>query len=181
MGACSSSAKIWGWGVTRRTHLNGSTIPTQGPTPDTKLAAMGLNGLPSSVRPWFVEASPTVEKAVSCYKSGPTHSLVAKFLQHSVVTCSTWISCCRGRTLQTGCVRTFDAWCRVAQSASELLQLCELSRRKNLAWWAVTRRTLKNHKTVKSGGWALARVWALARDNTVYIVNLTFSDFHATC
>ena len=68
MDARSSSATIWGWGVTRRTHLNGSTIPTQGPTPDTKLAAMGLNGLPSSVRPWFVEASPTVEKAVSCYK-----------------------------------------------------------------------------------------------------------------
>ena len=26
------------------------------------------------------------------------------------------------------------------------------SLRKNLAWWAVTRRTLNNHKTVKSGG-----------------------------
>ena len=26
-----------------------------------------------------------------------------------------------------GCVRTFDARCRVAQSASEQLQLCELS------------------------------------------------------
>ena len=37
------------------------------------------------------------------------------------------------------------------------------SLRKNLAWWAVTRRTLKNHKTVKIWGWALARVWALAR------------------
>ena len=68
MGARSSSAKIWGWGVTRRTHLNGSTIPTQGPTLNTKLAAMGLNGLPSSVRPWFVEASLTVDKADSCYK-----------------------------------------------------------------------------------------------------------------
>ena len=38
---------------------------------------------------------------------------------------------------------------------------------KNLAWWVVTRRTLKNHKTVKIGGWALSRVWGLARDNTV--------------
>ena len=34
-------------------------------------------------------------------QSGPTCSLVAKFLQHSVVACSTRISCCRGRTLQT--------------------------------------------------------------------------------
>ena len=66
MGACSSSAKIWGWVVTRRTCLNGSTIPTQGPTPDANLAAMGLA---SSVCPQFVEASPTVEKAVSCYKA----------------------------------------------------------------------------------------------------------------
>ena len=29
--------------------------------------------------------------------------------------------------------------------------------RKTLARWAVTRRTSKNHKTVKIGGWALAR------------------------
>ena len=37
--------------------------------PDAKLAAMGPNRLASSVRPWFVEASPTVEKTVSCYKA----------------------------------------------------------------------------------------------------------------
>ena len=37
----------------------------------------------------------------------------------------------------------------------------------HLAWWAVTWRTSKNHKTIKIGGWALARVWALAQDNTV--------------
>ena len=41
----------------------------QGPTPDAKLAAMGLNGLASLVRQLFVEASPTVEKAASCYKA----------------------------------------------------------------------------------------------------------------
>ena len=34
-------------------------------------------------------------------QSGPTHSLVAKFPQRSVVACSTRISCCRGRMLQT--------------------------------------------------------------------------------
>ena len=35
MGICScSSAKIWRCAVTRRMYLNGSTIPTQGPTPD---------------------------------------------------------------------------------------------------------------------------------------------------
>ena len=36
------------------------------------------------------------------------------------------------------------------------------SLRKHLAWWAVTRRILKNYKTAKIGG------WALALDNTVY-------------
>jgi len=34
-------------------------------------------------------------------QSGPTCSLVAKFPQRLVVACSTQISCCRGRTLQT--------------------------------------------------------------------------------
>ena len=50
------------------------------------------------------------------------------------------------------------------------------SLRKNFVWWVITRRTLKNYKTVKIGGWALAWVWvlawvgALARDNTVVTV-----------
>ena len=43
MGSRSSSSKIWGWAVTQRKCLNGSTIPEQGPTPDAKLAAMGPN------------------------------------------------------------------------------------------------------------------------------------------
>ena len=40
----------------------------QGPTPDAKLDAMGPNRLASFVHPCFVEASPTVEKNVSCYR-----------------------------------------------------------------------------------------------------------------
>ena len=68
MGAHSSSVKIWGWAVTQRKCLNGSTIPVQGPTLDAKLAPMGQNQLASSVRPCFVETSLTVEKAVSCYR-----------------------------------------------------------------------------------------------------------------
>ena len=35
---------------------------------------------------------------------------------------------------------------------------------KNLAWWLITWRTSKNHKSVKMGGWALVWGWALARD-----------------
>ena len=45
---------------------------------------------------------------------------------------------------------------------------CELSSH-HAVWWAVTRRTLKNHRTVKIGGWALTQGWALARDNTIIV------------
>ena len=54
----------------------------QGPTQDAMLDAIGLNGLASSVRQIFIEASPTVEKAASCYK---VDGLVASLLSfHSV-------------------------------------------------------------------------------------------------
>ena len=72
MGAHSSSAKNWGWAVTQRKCLNGSTTctPVKGPTPDAKLPARGYQcRLALSLRPCFLEASPTVEKAVSCYKA----------------------------------------------------------------------------------------------------------------
>ena len=49
----------------------------------------------------------------------------------------------------------------------ELSGLTFDSLRKNLAWWAITWRTSRNHKTVNIGGWALARRWALAQDNMV--------------
>ena len=139
----------------------------QGPTPDAKLVAMGLKGLASLVRPCFVEPSPTV-----MLQSGPTHSLVAKFPQHPVITCSMQILSCKGRTLQTR-PRT-DVWeplmpdvvvPKAQQNNHSYASTADLpsdSLRKNFIWWAVTRRTLKNHKTVKIGGWALAWVWALA-------------------
>ena len=83
--------------------------------------------------------------------------------------CSTWTS---GEEHGNGAmdkfVRTFDAQCRGTQSAPEQLQLlAQQTYLPNLPWWTVTWRTLKNHKTVKIGGWALARVWSLVRDNTV--------------
>ena len=110
-------------------------------------------------------------------QSGLSCSFVAKFPQCSVVACSTWISCCRGRTLQT---RPRMSVCeplmpnvvspKVHQKNCSYVSSADVpsdSLRKNLAWWAVTRRTLQNYKTVKIGGWALARVWVLVRDNTV--------------
>ena len=85
-------------------------------------------------------------------QSGPTCSLVAKFPQHSIVACSTQNFMLQGKNTANeatdGCVWTFDAWCRVAQRT----YVPSDSLRENLAWWVVTRRTLKNHKTVKIRG-----------------------------
>ena len=97
-----------------------------------------------------------------------TCSLVAKFPQHSVVACSTQISCCGGRMLQT---RQQMGVCEPLMpnvvAPKEQSQLCELSgptfRFITQTWWAVTRRTQKNQKTVKIG------VWALSQDNTVSV------------
>ena len=121
------------------------------------------NGLASSVCPWFVEASPTVERDVSCYKAD---RLVASLLSFHSVQSSLAVHAAGGNAVnevKDRCVRTFDAWCHGAQSASEQLQLCELI---GFTTWefsmvAVTWRTMKSHKIVKIGGWALA--W----DNTV--------------
>ena len=85
-------------------------------------------------------------------QSGPTCSLVVKFPQRSVVVaCSTRISCCRGRTLQ---MRPRTGVCKplmpdvvtpkVHQNNCSSADLPSDSLRKNLAWWAVTWRTLQN-------------------------------------
>ena len=136
---------------------------------------MGLKGLASSVCPCFVKPSPTV-----MLQSGPTHSLVAKFPQHSVITCSKQILSCKGRTLQT---RPRTDMCeplmpdvvvpKAQQNNHSYVSSADLpsdSLCKNFVWWVVTQRTLKNYKSVKIGGWVLAWVWALARDNTVVTV-----------
>ena len=84
----------------------------QGPTQDAKLAAMGLNGLASSVHQLFVEASPTVKKAASCYKAD---RLVASLLSSAVYSCRLEYAnfMLQGKNAANeamgGCVRTFDA------------------------------------------------------------------------
>ena len=83
---------------------------------------------------WYSHARghPRCKVRESCIvlQSRPTWSLVAKFPQCLVVTCSMQILCCRGRTLwtrpQTG-VWTFNAWFHGAQCTSQQLQPCELS------------------------------------------------------
>ena len=48
-----------------------------------------------------------------------------------------------------------NLWCLMSCRSADL-RIPSDSLRENLAWWAVTRRTLKNHKTVKIRGWVLA-------------------------
>jgi len=139
--------------------------------PGCEVSCMGLNGLASSVRPWFVKASPTVEKAVSCYKANRLIASLLSFrsVQSSLAVCefrAAGEECYKQGYGQRRCEQTFDAWCHVAevhQNYCSYVRSVDLpSLRKNLAWWVVTWRTLKNHKTVKNGE------WALARDNTVF-------------
>ena len=81
-------------------------------------------------------------------QSGPTRSLIAKFLQHSVVTCSTRILCCKGRRLR---MRPRAGVCepltpdvvlpKVHQNNCSYVSSADLlsdSLRENLAWWVVT-------------------------------------------
>ena len=85
MGARSSSA---GWVVTQRRCLNGSTIPVQGPTLDAKLAARVYCIVSSPV---LRQSQPDSGENCIVLQSWPTRSLVAKFLQCSVVAWSTQI------------------------------------------------------------------------------------------
>ena len=65
---------------------------------------VSCQGIPNRLASCFVKASLTVEKAVLCC------SLIAKFLQRSVIVCSTRISCRKRRTFRSRpCVQTFYA------------------------------------------------------------------------
>ena len=77
MGARSSSTKNWGWVVTRRRCLNGSTIPAQAPIPDAKLAARVYQ---IDLHHHFTRASSRPARQwrkLYHARSGPTRSLVA--------------------------------------------------------------------------------------------------------
>ena len=82
------------------------------------------------------------------------------------------ILCCRKRTLRT---RPRTGVCKplmpdvVASKAQS--QLCDLSRPTfgfTTQEFSMVGGYTDNHKTFKIGGWALAQVWALAQDNTVF-------------
>ena len=141
---------------------------------------------------YFVEASPTAEKTVSCYKAD---WLVASLLSFRSIQSSSlsrrlqYVNfMLQGRnTANEAMDRCVQTWCRAPKAhqnnrsyvSSEDLPSDSLC--KNLAWRMVARITQKNHKTVKIGGWVLARVWALARDNTVVAVLTHFPSHCCPC
>ena len=171
MGAHSSSTKIWGWVVTQRRCLKRINYLHARAHPGCEVRCHGTEStciIRSSV---LRQGQPDSGEKCSVLQSVLTHSLVAKFPQCSVVTGSTQISWCRGRMLRT---RPWTGVCKalmpdvmapkVQQNNRSYVSSADLpldSLCKNLAWRAVTWRTLKNNKTVKIG------VLALARDNTV--------------
>ena len=149
MGAPSLSAKIWGWAVTRRTHLNGSTIPTQGPTSNVKLAAMGLNGIASLVHPYSPRPARQGESCIVLQR-WPTPAAFSRHLQYVNFML-------QGKNAANkatdGCVWTFDVVSpKLHQNNCSSADLPSDSLRENLAWWAVTRRTLQTTKPSKLGG-----------------------------
>ena len=169
--------------VTQRRCLNGSTIPMQGPTPDAKLAAMGQNQLASSVHPCFIEASPTVEMVVSCYKAD---WLIASLLSFHTIQLSLAVHEFRAageeRCEQGNRWLCVNLWCPVLWRPKHIRTIASMwvsgptFRFITQTWWAVTQRTLKKHKTVKIGGWALAWVWVLSQDNTVSVTPQDVND-----
>ena len=112
----------------------------------------------------------------SCYKAD---RLIASLLSHHLQYANFML---QGRTLQTRPQTGGDMWEPlmpdvVAPKAQQnnITAICEHSGSTfgfttQEFWWVVTRRILKNHKTVKIGGWVLAWVGTLARDNTVVTV-----------
>ena len=137
------------------------TLPVQGPTPDAKLAARVYRIVASSVLLW---GQPDSGESCVVLQSGPTCSLIVKFSQRSPIACSMQFSCFRERTLWT---RPWMGVCKPlmadvvvskvhqnnhSQMSSADLPVPSDSLCKNLAWWAVTRKTLKNHRTVTCSG-----------------------------
>ena len=111
-------------------------------------------------------ASPTVEKAVLCYR---VDLLVASLLSFRSVQSLPAVHEFRAAG-EERCEPGHGQVCepdvvapKAHQSFVSSADLPSDSLRKNLAWWVVTRRTLQTTKPSKVGG----GVWALAQDNTV--------------
>ena len=119
-------------GYTEELVLKWFNYPRIRAHPRCKISYQGVpNRLASSLCLCFVEASPTMEKAVPCYIADRLTALLPSFhsIRSSLAVCKFHAAgeerCEQGH--RQVCAWTFDTWCRGAQSAPEQLQLCELS------------------------------------------------------
>ena len=89
MGTRSSSTKIWGWVVTWRKYLNGSTIFEQGPTLGCEVGSHGAKSTCIVVSSMLHRGQPDSGEGCIVLQSEPTRSLVAKFphVQSSPAVC----------------------------------------------------------------------------------------------
>ena len=106
-------------------------------------------------------------------QSGLTFSLVAEFLQRSVIACSTRTSCCKGGTLwtkpQTG-VCELMSWPKTHQS---YVSLADILHKASISMVGGYMENPETPQYCRKWGWALARVWAFAQDNTVCLLGFT--------
>ena len=173
MGARSSSAKIWGWAVCTEV-LKWFNYPHARAHPGCEVSYHGTEWACIVGLSMIRRGQPNSGESCIMLQIGPTRSLVAKFLQHSVVACSMQISCCRGRTLQ---MRPRTGVCeplmpdvvlpKVHQNNCSYVSSADLpsdSLRENsiLHGGRFIHGELWKYKCM-----AFVRVWAFARDNTV--------------
>ena len=161
--------------MARRRCLNGSTISVQAPIQDARLAARGYQ---INLHCHFTHASlrPTRWRKLYYARKRTDLALLPSFRHVRHLQYTNFMLQVRNDATRLGTgvceallldVVASEAHQDDCSYVRELSGPTFSSPYKNLAWWAVSLRTSKNHKTVKIGGWALAWGWVLARDNMV--------------
>ena len=168
-----------GWALTQRRCLNSPTVPMQVPTPDPKLIVMtGTTELTrivaSAVLPFLGKRGQhgSRESCILLQNRPPEVSLSSL---HSI-RCLQYANFVL--QVKNHCRQGYD-WCvqTLLPDVVACLKLIEHSTWTQTVNFRVTiqefcvvggyTEDLTNHRTVKIGGWALARGWELARDNTI--------------
>ena len=183
MGTRSSSTENWGWAVTWRRCLNTPPIPVQAPTLDPKLADrcywIDLRHSFAHACFFFPAKRGQHGSRESCIllENEPNQSFVARTSKHLSLAVPKFRTASEERSTRgyDQCVQALLPGIVAPEihRNDHSYSLCELklwtfkSSHKNFAWWTVTRRSLKKHRTVKIEGWALAQRWVLARDDTI--------------
>ena len=176
MGARSSSTKNWGWVVTQKRCLNGPTISTQAPTQDTKLAAREYRINLLVALPMLSQGQPDSEKCCIVLESGQTCSLVAKLPQGSLLAICEFHATneeCYERGYGQVCEKL---WCQMWWQPKHIRTIAAMHLSSadllSIQFRMVSSymKDLKKPLNSQNWGWALARGWVPAQDNTVLLL-----------